>query len=57
MTAAVATRYVRSYLDHRPDPQRRANDGYPEEWIQTLDALEKLDFYLTDLVGGVKKKA
>ena len=26
------------------------NDGYPEEWVQTLDALEKLDF--THIVPG-----
>src|SRR6267142_1003197 len=26
------------------------NDGYPEEWVQTLDALEKLDF--TQIIPG-----
>jgi len=26
------------------------NDGYPEDWVQTLSALDKLDF--THIIGG-----
>src|SRR5262245_16931842 len=34
------------------------NDGYPEEWIQTLDALEKLDFaYIVPGHGDVLPKS
>jgi glyoxylase-like metal-dependent hydrolase (beta-lactamase superfamily II) len=34
------------------------NDGYPEEWVQTLDALEKFDFtHIIPGHGNVASKA